>query len=324
MRPPRRPHPAPRRAADGGFTMIEVLVAATLFIVGALATLALLDNGAQATGSSLAKDRGNAVAQELTERTSGMRYTRTANDLVAPTAAAGLRKAMDPTATGPITTEQVGDLVVPRYRWSVRRANTNYAVTYRACTSSDRVGGLIVQGPQDCDALRECKKADGTPCNKEPIVLPSCGAGLALGLLTRPSDVAADVKPSDITIRLQLLNLGSLAVADVEACVGELTAGLGLAGLVNPLCGLLGDPSSLLAPVNTVLGGVLGALSSGTKIGLCPKADVEGEVPEITSGIAASTRIETTVEWHDRFANKDRRIRQTAVVRRGAPQVATP
>lgn len=304
--------------------MIEVLVAATLFIIGALATLALLDRGSAATGSSLGQDRGNAVAVEMIEQTTGMRYTRAANDITASTAPAALRKSMDSTSTGPITTETVGDLAVPRYRWTVQRAGVDYAVSFRACTSSDSIGGVQIQGPSDCAAQTECKKADGTPCKKEPVVTPTCGSGLSLGLLGPTANITAATKPSDIVVRLQLLSIGALSVLNLETCVGELLGGLGLGGLVNPLCGLLGNPSSLLAPVEQTLGGVLGLLSSGSKIGLCPKTDVERELPEVTSGIGSATKVEVTVGWRDRFTDKDRRIRQTTVVRRGAPQGVTP
>lgn len=325
-------HHGPRvRAAlsgDRGFTMIEVLVASVLLLIGAFATFALLDRGAQATGSSLSRDRGNAVAQELVERATGMRYTRAANDLVAQTAPAALRKGMDPSATGPISTEAVSDLFVGRSRWTVRRAGVDYSVTYRACTTSDRVHGVVINGPFDCDRTSTCTTTAGVACDVDPVPpdpsRPRCGSGLGLGLLSRAADVGAAVPANDVTVRLQLLNLGSLAVADLESCVGQLLSGLGLNGLIDPLCGLLGSPGSLLGPVQGLLNGVLGTLQSGVNIGLCPKADIEQELPDATSGIASSTHVEVTVGWRDRFAATDRTIRQTAVVRRSGLQAVAP
>jgi len=304
-----------------GFTLIEVLVAATLLVVGALATFALLDRGASATGSSLARDRGNAVAQEMIELASGMRYTRAANDLVSTSAPTAVRKAMDPGgSTSAITTEQVGDLFVPRYRWTVTRGGTEYAVTWRACTTSDRVQGVVIQGLQDCARKAACQ---GDECGEplDPTQTPSsCGAaGLGLGLLGigNGDTTGAPIDADNVTVRLQLLNLGPLSLTNLDLCVRQLVGVLGLDGIVSPLCDLLGT-STVLDPVVGLLNGVLGALSSTSEIGLCPKDDVEAEIDDVTSGVASSTHVEVSVRWHDRHTGRDRTIRQTAVVRRGA------
>lgn len=301
---------------DGGFTMVEVLVAAVLLIIGAFATLALLDRGAQATGASLQRDRANALAQELIERSTGMRFTRSNNDLVGDTAAARLQKAASSdAAAGTITSTGLpADKYVKESTWNVKRGPTTYKVTFRACTRSDRIQNTVIQGVFDCD--RRATEPVDVPI--KPIPGNTCG--LALGLLS--AGVTAPGAPADdVTAKLQLLNLGAVSVAELQLCLRGVLDTLGLGGLVSPLCDLLGTPglSSILSPVN----GLLGLLGSTVDLNICPAADVESELADVTSGIAAATQVETTVEWRDSATQKDKKIRQSAVVRRGAT-VVTP
>ena len=64
-----------------GFTIIEVLVAATLLIISVLATLSMIDRPPPTTAVSKQRDVANALAQEMVERATGGRYTSTRNDL---------------------------------------------------------------------------------------------------------------------------------------------------------------------------------------------------------------------------------------------------
>src|SRR5690606_12082847 len=65
-----------------------------------------------------------------------------------------LRAALDPDgdgASGAITTTDVPGRWVRRTSWALTRGNTRYTVTYRACTSSDRINGVTIRGPLDCE-----------------------------------------------------------------------------------------------------------------------------------------------------------------------------
>ncbi|MCK9248658.1 MAG: hypothetical protein M0P31_06740 [Solirubrobacteraceae bacterium] len=304
---------------EGGFTLIEVLVASMLLIVGAFATFALLDRGAQATGSSLQRDRGNALALEVIERATGMRYTRDVNDLVASDAPARLRRAIDPDLSGDSTeiapvAEPAGH-AVQSSRWTVTRAGTAYTVTYRACTTSDTVRGTVIRGPLDCD-----RPSDDGDITQPPVQVPATNCSLGLGLLglghqtpVDPDDPEVDF--DDVTVRLQLLG----PLVNVELCLEGVIGGLGL-GLVSPLCDLLG-PSSLQSllgsSVPSALNGLLGVLTSGADLGLCRTDDVRHELVDVTAGVAATTHIEASVSWEDPRTGRTETLKQDAAVRRG-------
>jgi hypothetical protein len=297
-----------------------VLVACTLLVTGLLATLTLLDNGAKATGSTVQRDRGNALAQEIVERATGLRYTRERNDLVASDAAAriaaGLRPtaaAVAPTATAPTMLEEPADRFVKRWAWTQRRGGTEYRITFRACTHSDRVQQVVLQGPMDC--TRAGSGGSGG-AEEEPVPGPP---GCALKLRLVDVDGAAGPagqapRPEDVTVRLQLLG----PLLNLDLCTAGVLDVLNLGSLVAPVCHLLGPGNTLLGNVPKLLNGLLDVLASGSDIGLCRESDVEHELHDITAGMAASTSVEVEVSWSDPFTGRSETLRQSAVLRRTA------
>ena len=309
-----------RRPGDGGFTLIEVLVASTLLIIGALATFALLDNGAAATTVAKQRDVANALAQEMVERTAGARYTPQRNDLVdvdtgAAATIAGpadrMRHALDPdgdqssTAVTPttVTTGAPGaaPVDVPQ-TWSLTRRGTVYAVSYRACTTSDLYQGVIIQGPYDC---ARAGQQPPKPPNTAPIN-SLCSLGLIDPGVVDPSN------PGQLTIRLQLLGLVGLNV-----CVGAVSQPLS-----NALCTLLGTSDLLNGLVSQLLGsaGTLtnllgGLLNTGATAGLCPTSQVDAGLTGAYAGIATTTRVAVTVGWTD-AGGRAHSIQQTTLIRK--------
>jgi Tfp pilus assembly protein PilV len=324
-----------RRSDDAGFTMIEVLVAATLLIIGVFATLALVDRGAAATSSSLQRDRGNALAREIVERATGMRQVRSTSDStgaitdvnelvgLAPTGstvrpeaevAERLRSALDPDGDGASSTvslQAVANRYVQRSTWQTTRSGTRYTVTYRACTTSDRIQGIVIQGDLDCNRVAPNQQNPPTG----PLIpgvggaAAQCGLALAAGT-TLPVSTTAAV--NDITVGLQLLN-----VVNASTCVNGLLSALGLGGVVDPLCSALGPVGPTVAGTLSGVTGLLGSLGANAAIGLCPKADVASQAVDVSSGIATATRVETTVSWFDQARNKTVTVRQTSAARRG-------
>jgi hypothetical protein len=172
--------------------MVEVLVAATLLVIGALATLALLDNGARATAQSRERDVANALAQEMVERAIGGRNVLTVDDAgkvtgrndmtdidpAAPLPVVGpadrLRTAMDPsgaqasTAVTPATPTSGLAPVNGSQSWQLTRNGTTFTVSYRACTSSDTYQAspqqsLTILGPYDCSRSEHDLGPGSTP-----------------------------------------------------------------------------------------------------------------------------------------------------------------
>lgn len=323
--------------------MVEVLVAATILVIGVFATLALMDRGAAATGSSLQRDRGNAIAREVVERASGMKYVRArsstdgkyvdTNELVGLSSGTStvrpevevanrLRAALDPDgdgSSGAVTTQDVTGRYVKRTSWQLTRANTRYTVTYRACTSSDEINQTIIQGVLDCDRAATTT-SPGTTFPGGSGGGSQCSLALALG----NSLPSTPTPTQDIRVRLQLLN-----VVGLDLCVGgllnilnPLTSVLGLDSLIQTVCSALGPVGPTVGGLLSGVTGLLGTLGANANIGLCPAEEIQDETLDVAGGIGTSTKVETTVSWVDRATRKTRTIRQTAVVRRAT--VATP
>lgn len=296
---------------ERGFTLIEVLVAATLLISGVFATLALIDKGTQTTVVSKQRDVANAVAQELIERAVGSKYTSAVNDMtdVYPAAALPgpadrLRKAMDPdgdqnsTAVAPATATSGTVPVYAPQTWSLTRKNTTYEVSYRACTSSDTYQRVSIAGPFDCDRPTQTTPPSGGGQTTTP-------EGCTLGVVDASSVDPAN--PGELTVKLAVLG-----ITGVSACVAAVSPPLSAA-----LCTLLGSSaylSNLLVGTNGVLTGLLGGIA-GSSVGLCSTSQVEQVSNGAREGMASSTRIAVTVGWTD-LDGKAQSISRSSVVRR--------
>jgi len=310
-------------ASERGFTLIEVLVASTLLIVSVLATLSMLDNANATTAVSKQRDVANALAQDMIERATGGRYTAgvvgvTAplNDLTDVDATAArpgpadrMRAALDPDAdqaSSAVTPATVTAGSVPVYipqSWSVRRKNTDYTVSYRACTLSDAFRGIQIAGPFDCTRAGTTPPAGGNEATSG-----SCSVGIIVAPAVDPAN------PGQLTVRFQLLG-----VVGVSACVAAISPPLSTA-----LCTLLGT-SPLLDGVKNSLLGANGSLTSllgglklgGASVGLCESSLTETGLAGAYAGIGTSTRLAVTVAWTD-IIGRPHSIDQSALIRRGA------
>lgn len=298
---------------EQGFTLIEVIVAATLLIMGVFATLALIDKGTQTTAVSKQRDVANAVAQEMIERATGGRYTSAINDLTdvrpatpaSPGPADRLRLAMDPDgdqASSTITPATVTTGTMPAINvpqsWSVRRKGTTYTVSYSACTASDPYQGVVILGPFDCT------RTGPDPTNPDDVTPPT-PAGCSLGVI--PAGSVDPANPGELTVKLAVLG-----ITGVSACVAAVSPPLSAA-----LCTLLGSSdylSDLLVGTNGLLTDLLGGIA-GSSVGLCSTSQIEQISAGAQEGMASSTRIKVTVAWTD-LSGKTSSITRASLIRR--------
>lgn len=297
---------------EKGFTLIEVLVAATLLVMGVLATLMLIDSATRTTAVSKQRDVANAVAQEMIERAAGGRYNQSRNDLTdvdlvppassTPGPADRLRAGMDPdgdqgsTAVTPATSTTGSLPLTTAQSWSLRRKNTTYTVSYRACTHSDAYKQISIAGPFDCD--RPTSNPGGGDTT-------TTAGGCSLGVV--PAASVDPANPGTLTVKLQVLG-----ITGVSACVGAVSAPLSTA-----LCTLLGS-SSYLSDLLVGAGGALTTLLGGVagfSIGACTPAQIEQVSVGALDGMASSTRIAVTVAWTD-LSGETHSIARTSLIRR--------
>lgn len=293
---------------EQGFTVIEVLVAATLLVVSVLATLSLLDNATRTTGVSKQRDVANAVAQEMVERATGGRYTMSRNDLTdvdpaatLPGPADRLRTAMDPdgdqasTAVTPATATSGTLPVNAAQSWSVRRKNTTYTVSYRACTASDAYQQVRIAGPFDCNRSSTNPSGGNTT---------TTGGGCGLGVTP-----ASGVGSPGLVVNLQVLGIAGLA-----ACISTVSS-----PLFTALCTLLGTSVTLSSLQDSLLGAsglltnMLGGLVGGS-VGCTNQ--VEQVAAGARDGIGTSTRLAVTVAWTN-LEGRAHSISQSSLIRRG-------
>ncbi len=116
---------------SAGFTLVEVMVAALILIVGAGAAFALIDSANRAVTSNAARSGATNLGRELTE------YARTTDyDLLQPTQiVTALRKhtQIAGTLTGSV--------------WKITRRNVVYTVSTDVCTFDDPKDGLAATAP---------------------------------------------------------------------------------------------------------------------------------------------------------------------------------
>lgn len=303
---------------EQGFTLIEVLVAATLLIMGVFATLALIDKATQTTVVSNQRDVANAVAQEMIERAAGGTYTHLRNDMTdvdpassAPGPADRLRAAMDPdanqssSAVTPATVTTGATPINVAQAWSMRRKSTTYTVSYRACTASDAYQGVQILGPFDCGRTTTAAPSGGAGSDET-----TTPGGCSVGVI--PAAAVDPANPGDLTVKLQVLGITGLS-----ACVGAVSPELS-----DALCTLLGSSpylSDLLVGTNGVLTSALGGIA-GSSAGLCATTQVEQVSEGAQEGLASSTRVAVTVAWTD-LDGSARSITRSSLIRRPGDSV---
>jgi len=115
----------PRSDREAGFTIIEVMVAMVILLVGVLGTLTLVEGGLASTQTTTAREQGTNLARDLVERSRQVPYTATTMSL----APAQLRA----------TLADAGALSGSSF--TVARRNVTYTVTVTACSIDDPSDG---------------------------------------------------------------------------------------------------------------------------------------------------------------------------------------
>lgn len=155
---PRRPHRGP---AQDGFTIIEVMVAMVVLVVGVLGTLPLITGSLTSTSQTTAREQGTNLARDLVERTREASYANLSTSLAPATLRAMLPSTDNPSALSGST-------------FTVKLRNFTYTVKTFACSIDDPSDG-IGQGNANF-----CAATSGTPI---PGQTPPPGSASAVNVL---------------------------------------------------------------------------------------------------------------------------------------------
>lgn len=124
------------RSGERGMTIIEVVVAAFVLVVGILGVLTLLDTANATTAENLAREQANTLARDVVERAHQLPYST----LVTSTAPAQFRQAL---SDGPATAAADGS-------WTMSRRGTSYTVSIKTCSVDDATDGNGVTDGSYC------------------------------------------------------------------------------------------------------------------------------------------------------------------------------
>jgi prepilin-type N-terminal cleavage/methylation domain-containing protein len=155
-RPPYRgPRPTPR-ACEDGFTLIEVLIAAVVMVIGMAALFGLLDTAGKATASTRAREGATNLAREILEDARTVPFAQ-----ISPTTITGQLQAMNGlsnASSGP--------------SWQVVRRGVTYTVTVSECSIDDPKDGYGVHDTTFCkDAGEKEGTEDSTPIDLKRITV---------------------------------------------------------------------------------------------------------------------------------------------------------
>jgi Tfp pilus assembly protein PilE len=119
------------RRTEAGFTLVEVMIAALVLVVGVLGTLALVDGANRATSETKRREGGTSLARELLERAHAVPYS-----------------LLTPTTLEPQLKAQSGleDELSQTGGWQIRRRGVTYTITTSVCSYDAAPDGV---GPHD-------------------------------------------------------------------------------------------------------------------------------------------------------------------------------
>lgn len=122
-------------------TIVEVMAAMLILVVGVLGTLVLIEGGIASTSRTTAREQGTNLARDLVERTRQAAYADVTTD-----AAPATLRAMLPAS------DAVGPLSGPESRtFTLTRRNVQYTVTVFACSIDDPTDGAGVGDATFCE-----------------------------------------------------------------------------------------------------------------------------------------------------------------------------
>jgi Tfp pilus assembly protein PilV len=156
---------------EGGMTIVEVMAAMVVLIIGVLGTLILVEGSLSSTGRTTTREQATSLARDLVERSRQVDYSQLTNAL----APATLRSALPAAdSVGPLT------YVSPTSStFTVTRRNVTYKVDVFACSIDDPADGAGEGDATFCDD----PKTTNVPSSPEP--------GLAVGTNVLGIEIAA-------------------------------------------------------------------------------------------------------------------------------------
>ena len=146
------PMPSSARARDDGFTIVEILVASFVLVVGMLGVLSLLNGALRTTSVNIERVGATNLVRELVEGTRGLDYDDMSGSLVqSRLQAAGLGSGSP---------------------WTIVRRGVTYTITATSCTYDDPADKLAATPPAGV-----CTPQPVAPTGEGPVRPPCAPLG---------------------------------------------------------------------------------------------------------------------------------------------------
>ena len=234
-----------RRARADGFTVVEVIVASTLLVVGVLAAALLLDVANTETASAKARTAGNNVARRVIE--------------VARTVALNTVEE----GTGPALVQaRAPDLADddPAPGWTVRRGGVTYTIGWESCVLDDPSDGTAdsaARTPAYCSQPAASTPADTSPADARRVTV-------TVTWRLRPASTAPEQERSVRAVTVLPLGVGDLPVVQRVLLEAPTTC--------TASCTITGDTARFRAETN-ISAASMTWLADGVVAATCPPAD---------------------------------------------------
>jgi hypothetical protein len=207
-------------------TLIEVMIAMVILVVGALGVMTTLDTGNQVTTANLARDGALGLAREQLEESREMLFVDLAQPLLAATKLAQkVSGSLVGSLLATVTTVATNPSPVPAATFTTKRRNVTYATTFTTCVLDDPADGIGATAGAACTPLPTADGGGTVPVSSGPgpttlnlnvLGIPITGAGGLTDILC--SLIGRDSILDALIGRNGALNGLVLSGADVGIC----------------------------------------------------------------------------------------------------------
>ncbi|MEA2149417.1 MAG: hypothetical protein QOD69_1247 [Solirubrobacteraceae bacterium] len=178
---------------EAGMTIIEVMVAMVVLLVGALGVMTMLDTSSKVTTANIARDGALGLAREQLEASRELSYST----LAQPTAAATqlvshVSGSLLSSLASTVTNIPTNPVAVPAATFTTNRRKVAYATTFTTCVLDDPADGIGASTGAPCTPLPVADGGGTTPVSSGPggttlnlnvLGIPISGAGALTDIL---------------------------------------------------------------------------------------------------------------------------------------------
>jgi prepilin-type N-terminal cleavage/methylation domain-containing protein len=172
---------------EAGMTIIEVMVAMVVLLVGALGVMTMLDTSNKVTTANVARDGALGLAREQLEQSRELSYSTLTQPLTAATQlVAKVSGSLLASLTSTVTNVASNPAPVPAASFTTTRRKVTYSTTFTTCVLDDPADGIGATTGAPCTPLPTSDGGGTTPVssgagattlNLNVLGIPITGAG---------------------------------------------------------------------------------------------------------------------------------------------------